>query len=261
MGTAKVQGDLWGAAPEGWATIQERQHQPLFEAMLDAAKVGEGSHVLDAGCGGGSASLLAAKRGARVSGIDAAEGLLAYARELVPQGDFRVGDIEMLPFNEKTFSSVIAPNSVQYSADRVATLREFARVCQKGGRVAAGLFSTPEKVAFDLIFADVRKALPEPPPGKGPFELSMPGVLESLFEEAGLNIVDSGEVNCPFIYSDFEQFWFANSSAGPFQGMMRLIGEDALKEAVRDSVEAFRGQDGIIDIGPNHFKYVVATTA
>ncbi len=71
MGTAEIQGELWGAAPEGWVTIQEPMHRPLFDAMLDAAKTVEGTHVLDAGCGGGGASLAAAERGARVSGIDA----------------------------------------------------------------------------------------------------------------------------------------------------------------------------------------------
>ena len=258
MGTVKIQGELWGAAPEGWATIQEHLHQPLFEAMLEAAQVGQGSHVLDAGCGSGLASLLAAKRGARVSGIDAAASLLAYAQERVPQGDFRVGDIEVLPFDDNTFSGVIAANSLQYSADRLATLRGFARVCKEGGRIVVGLFSTPDKVAYDSIFADVRKALPAPPPGKGTFELSMPGVLESLFEEAGLSIIESDEVDAPFHYSDYEEFWKANSSAGPFQGMMQLIGEDFLKEALREPVLAFRQHDGTINIGPNYFKYLVS---
>jgi hypothetical protein len=40
-------------------------------------------------------------RGALVSGIDAAEGLVAIARERVPDGDFRVGDIESLPFGNE----------------------------------------------------------------------------------------------------------------------------------------------------------------
>ena len=30
-----------------------------------------------------------------MSGLDAAEGLVAIARERVPEGDFRVGDLEM----------------------------------------------------------------------------------------------------------------------------------------------------------------------
>lgn len=258
MSSAEMQGKLWGANPEGWATAQERQHSPLFEVMLDAAQVVTGSRVLDAGCGSGYASKLAAQRGAQVSGIDAAAGMITYAKERLPEGDFRVGDIQSLPYENDSFNAVIAPNSVQYSADRVATLKGFSRVCQAGGRVVAALFSTPERVAYTPIFSAARDVMPEPPPGKGPFELSKPGVLESLFVEAGLNIIDSGEVNCPFIYSDFEQFWFANSSAGPFQGLMLTVEEDIVKEAMRQAAEEFKKADGSIEIAPNYFKYIVA---
>ena len=63
MGTAETQGDLWGQAARDWASIQEPMHRPLWEAMLDEARVGSGTHVLDAGCGGGGASVLATERG------------------------------------------------------------------------------------------------------------------------------------------------------------------------------------------------------
>ncbi len=259
MGTAELQGDLWGRAPDGWATIQELQHRPLFKAMLEAARVVDGGHILDAGCGGGAASVMAAELGAQVSGIDAAEGLINHARKRVPGGDFRVGDIEELPFDDDAFSAVIAPNSVQYSGDRLATLRGFARVCQEGGHIVAGLFGTPKKVAFAPVFAAVRDALPQAPPRGGPFELSMPGVLESLFEEAGLTVIESNEVDCPFQYDDFEQFWYANASAGPLQGAMQVVAEADLKEALRRATEPFRQPDGTIRIAPNFFKYVVAS--
>lgn len=227
--------------------------------MLDDTNVGPGTHVLDAGCGGGGASLAMRERGASVSGLDAAEGLITIARERVPGVDFLIGDIESLPFEDDAFDVVFASNSVQYSADRVATLRGFARVCRPGGRVVAGLFGPPEKVEYRVIFGAVRDALPEPPPGAGPFELSMPGVLEGLFEEAGLDVVGGGEVDVPFLYADFETFWRANSSAGPFQGAMQVAGEERVMATVREAVEAFMLDDGSIEIRPNAFTYVVAS--
>ena len=93
MGSSKIQGELWGAAARDWAEIQEPLHIPVWQAMLDAAKVGQGTFLLDAGCGGGGASVLAAQLGANVSGLDASEALIAIAGERVPQGDFRVGDV------------------------------------------------------------------------------------------------------------------------------------------------------------------------
>src|SRR5438093_11813299 len=98
MGSATVQGPLWGRAAHDWAELQEPTALPLWEAMLDAAAVGPGKRVLDAGCGAGGASMLAAGRGALVNGLDAAEALLAIARERVPDADFRVGDLDALPY-------------------------------------------------------------------------------------------------------------------------------------------------------------------
>ena len=259
MGTAEIQGELWSKVPRDWATLQEPMHKPLWDAMLDRALVGSGTRILDAGCGGGGASVLAAGRGAQVSGLDAAEGLIAIARERVPNGAFRVGDIESLPFDDEVFDAVFAANSVQYSEDRIAALHELGRVCTREGRIVAGLFGPPEKVEYGAIFKAVRDAMPEPPPGGGPFELSAPGKLEGLFEEAGLKVLESSEVDCPFNYPDFETFWRASVAAGPCQGMLRIIGEEKLQSALRDAVDAFRLDNGGFLIQPNAFKYVVAT--
>jgi 2-polyprenyl-3-methyl-5-hydroxy-6-metoxy-1,4-benzoquinol methylase len=78
MGSSTTQGELRGAATRDWAELQEPQHKPVLEAMLDAAKVGQGRRFFDAGCGGG-ASALAAQRGAHVTGLDASEALIAIA--------------------------------------------------------------------------------------------------------------------------------------------------------------------------------------
>ena len=65
---------------------------------LDAIGVGEGDTVLDVCCGPGRISVLAAERGAAVTGIDSAEKMLEHARENAQQAgvadrcDFRLLD-------------------------------------------------------------------------------------------------------------------------------------------------------------------------
>ena len=259
MGTADVQGELWGPGADDWARLQEPKHAPLWEAMLDAASVTAQTRLLDAGCGGGGSSMLAAERGATVTGLDATPELVRIAAARVPTGEFRVGEIQDLPHEDNAFDAIIAANCVQYAADPVATLREFARVCRPEGRIVAALFAPAAKVAFAPIFAAVRDTLPEPPPGDGPFALSAPGKLESLFAEAGLEVFDRGEVDCPFHYPDFETFWRASSAAGPFLGAMRAAGEERLRQALHEAAEQFRDEDGSLHIEPNTFKYVAAT--
>src|SRR5579863_6647227 len=108
IGSAILQGHLWGGAAHTWAELREPIATPLWQAMLDTAGVGSGTRLLDAGCGAGGASLLAAQRGALVNGVDASEALLAIARRRLPDGDFRVGDLEALPYAGSTFDVVIA---------------------------------------------------------------------------------------------------------------------------------------------------------
>jgi hypothetical protein len=46
MGSAEVQCELWGRAADDWASLQEAQHAPFFEAMLNAAGVGDRPNAL-----------------------------------------------------------------------------------------------------------------------------------------------------------------------------------------------------------------------
>ena len=253
-----MQSELWGKAARDWADIQEPMNRPLWEAMLNATHVGPGTRLLDVGCGGGGASLLVAARGAQVTGLDAAEGLIAFARERAPNSEFRVGDMVDLPFADGAFDLVFAANSIQFAGDWLAALRELGRVCVLNGRIAVGLFGPPEKVAFRAIFETISAMLPEPLSGGGPFALSGPGKLEGLFEQAGLSVLASDEIDCPFGYPDFATFWRGTTAAGPFQSILPVVGEAQLKLALRDAVEPFCCGDGRILIRPNRFKYVVA---
>jgi len=87
MGWAGMNGPLWSASAEDRATIQEPLHEPLFQAMMDAAEVGAGTRLLDIGYDGGCAGGLAVKRGAKVTGIDSAlrSGCRASQRTTSPR--------------------------------------------------------------------------------------------------------------------------------------------------------------------------------
>jgi len=260
MGSARVQGELWGRAADDWASLQEAQHAPFFEAMLDAAGVGDGVRFFDAGCGGGGASVLADRRGAVVSGLDASAPLIDVARGRVSGGDFRVGDLEALPFADESFDAVIAANSIQYAEDRVAALRELARVSAPGSRIAVGLFGRPENVDFRVVFAALRDSMPVPPSGDGPFGLSGEGVLQGLVEQAGLDVLESGEVDLPFVYEDTELFWRGVISGGPPQAAKDIVGEDVLKDAVLEAIAPYMTDTGGIRLDNNVFQYVTATS-
>jgi ubiquinone/menaquinone biosynthesis C-methylase UbiE len=122
--TPQVNGRLWGSAAADWAAIQEHTCRPVYEAVFDFVDLKPGARYLDVGCGAGLAAQLAAARGAQVSGLDAAENMLAIARTRVPDGDFHVGELESLPFPDGTFDLVTGFNAFQYAANPVAALAD-----------------------------------------------------------------------------------------------------------------------------------------
>lgn len=257
MGSAEVQGDLWGRAAQDWSTLQESHHGPLFEAMLAAAGVDRGDRFLDAGCGSGGASLLAADRGAVVTGLDASAPMIEIAKKRLLSADFRVGDMEQLPFPDGSFDVVFAANSIQFAANPLSALEELGRVATSKGRVVVSLFASPEQVDFRVAFEAVSRVCPTPPSGLGPFTLSHGDDLEQLMIQSRLEPTASGEIECPFSFPNREAAWKAIASSGPSQSAMDAVGEDTLRAAVLDTFGTFEKDSGDILLH-NSFKYVTA---
>ena len=108
-GSATRWGPLFGGRAHDWAETWEGPQGwgiPVYGHVLDRAHIGLGTSVLDCGCGAGRFAQMAADRGASVAGIDAAGELLEIAAERTPGGDFRVGDIQALPWPENSFDAV-----------------------------------------------------------------------------------------------------------------------------------------------------------
>ena len=127
MGTAlRCQGSRLGAdqtweGPNGWGTV-------VYGHVLDHARIGAGTRVLDCGCGAGRFARMAADRGADVAGIDAAPALVEIAASRTPSGEFRVGDLEALPWPDDTFDVVTGFSAFQFAQDNVWGLVEARRV-------------------------------------------------------------------------------------------------------------------------------------
>lgn len=250
MGSAAIQGRLWGARAQDWATYVEQACLPLFGAALDAARVTVGTRLLDAGCGAGLLSVLARFRGAEVTALDASPGLLAIARQRLPGADVRERDLEALPFADAGFDAVAAVNSIFYAADMAAAMRELVRVARRGGRVVVTAWGPVERCEFlAAVTPGLGPLMPPPPPGTPPPHfgvLSEPGALAGLLEGAGLRVVDEGEVACPFVFPSSEASWRGNSSAGVNQAAIAHSGEAAVRAVYADADRAHMRPDGSI---------------
>ncbi len=245
MGTAQVQGELWGTRARDWADLQEASFRPVYEAAFKAAGVGPGSSVLDVGCGAGLSLLVAREMGATVSALDASAALLEIAKSRCPSADVRVGEIEELPFGDQTFDVTTGFNSFQYAADSVHALAEARRVTKPEGRIVVTVWGAAENCELAPYIAALGKCLPPPPPGApGPFALSAPGALEVLVGKAGLKPDGVTTMNTTMSFPDRAIAIRALISAGVAERAIRHSGEDAVRAAIDEAIGHKRKSDG-----------------
>lgn len=258
MGSAQIQGELWGARAREWADLQEVSFRPLYDAALDAARVGAGSVVLDVGCGAGLALQMAQARGARVNGLDAAAGLVDIARKRCPGGDIRVGESEELPFEDNSFDATTGFNSFQYATDPVHALAEASRVTKPNGYVVVAVWGAADKCELAPYLAAIGKLLPPPPPGApGPFALSAPGALEALVGKAGLKPGTTASVITSMRFPDEETTVRGLLASGVVERAIRNSGEAAVRRGVSDAIRPARKGDGSYEF-KNQWQFLLA---
>jgi SAM-dependent methyltransferase len=257
MGSAQMQDRLWGPGARDWSDLNEPSCTPFYEAVFEAIAVGPGMALLDAGCGGGYALQLAAKRGATVTGFDACAPLLDIARERVPGADMRHGELESLPFAGHSFDAITAFNSVQFAADPVAAVRELRRVARSGAPVGILTWGAPERCETRVILAAIGGLLPPPPGAEGPFALSVPGKLEELAAAAGLVPEQAADVPTALIYPDLDTAVRTQLSSGPARMAIEHAGEPATRRALAAAFADSRQSDGSYR-QDNVFRYLIA---
>ncbi len=148
MGTAlvtlqRVTGAAAGPLRSDWGLGHyERtaaQLAPASGVVVERAAPRGSERVLDLGCGTGNAALLAAARGATVTGVDPAPRLLEIARaRAVDHGvdiTFARGEAAALPMESGSVDVLLSVFGVTFAADPGAAAAEMARVTAPRGRI------------------------------------------------------------------------------------------------------------------------------
>lgn len=115
-----------------FSAVTERAIEPL----LDTAKVGLATRVLDVASGPGHLAQRAAQRGANAVGIDLAPEMVALATKLYYLVPFREASAEQLPFPDGSFDAVTCAFGVGHFPEPERVLAEMARVLAPGGVAA-----------------------------------------------------------------------------------------------------------------------------
>lgn len=155
--------------------------------LVNRAAVTSSDRVLDAGSGiGGTARLVAAQTGARVTAVDLTADYCETARwlnhavGLDDRIDVRHGDVLDLPFADGSFDVVISQHVQMNVADKPRLYAEARRVLVPGGRLAVwDVTAGPEQpIRFPVPWATTAEQS----------HLVAPDALRELLEDSGFEV-------------------------------------------------------------------------
>jgi SAM-dependent methyltransferase len=166
--------------------------------------------VLDCGCGGGEYVRALLARGADAFGVEFDEGKLAAetARDADLAARLSLGDLEALPFPDRSFDLALLNEVLEHVPDDGAALAEVCRVLRPGGRLI--LLSPTRLYPFEthgVFRRGTGRRVPHTIPGIPWIPLALgtrlfdywarnywPWELRALVERAGLRVIATGGV-------------------------------------------------------------------
>jgi SAM-dependent methyltransferase len=265
------------ARARDWSEIQERMLVPLYEAVYERLEVGSGTRLLALGCGSGLALLLAASRGAAVTGVDSRPERLALARQrLLPQAwDTRPRTGARLAGTPADALAVTEPGSpapaytlvtafepigcLAGDPDGLAGLLATATpLAEPGAQVVLAGWGPPEQCTA----ASVLRTAAGPAAalcGDGGLCPARRDDLEDVARRAGLRPDTSGRVACPFGYADLDSAVRGMLATGLFDAAIAAADRDRVEKELAEALHAHQRRDGTVWLS-NVFRYLITRT-
>ncbi|SHM69145.1 hypothetical protein SAMN05216499_113101 [Actinacidiphila paucisporea] len=247
---------------------------PLYDTVHDRLDVGPGTRLLALNCGSGLAVLLAAARGATVTGYDADPDRLRLAAEraavqrrpgTLPRGSrphaaaavLRAGAPEEADLRDGGYGLVTALDPATPADDLRPALSAVAGTARPGSAVVLAGWGPPERCsAARVLKVAARLAEPRGTAGPAP-RLSGRDDLEDLARDAGLRPDGSGRVSCPFGYQDKASAVRGLLSTGLFDAAVAATDQQQVEKEVAEALHPYRRPDGTVRM-ENVFRYLVA---
>ncbi|MBV9560791.1 MAG: methyltransferase domain-containing protein [Bradyrhizobium sp.] len=213
-----------------------------IQPLLDAAGVGAGSNLLDIATGPGSVAARARRLGAACTGVDLSQGMIALARVSHPDIDFRIAEVEHLPFADRSFDVVVCNFGLGHFPWPEAAVAECARTLKVGGRVAFSWWDQPDKQRVQGLFreavAEVGAALPpDVPAGHSNLRFCDATEFRKLLVGAGLDDVRVDDHRASYTIADVDTLWRGGLGSFAVTASAIVHQDAATQAAIRASLE------------------------
>jgi SAM-dependent methyltransferase len=238
--------EYWNAAGgERWAANQariDRSLRDIHQRVLAFAAPRAGESVLDVGCGCGTTSRDFGERGARVSGIDISEPMLAVARRVAPNAAFTHADASTHAFGP-THDLVFSRFGVMFFADPIAAFRNLRTALAPGGRLAFVCWRAYADNPWAAVPMEAARPLlppqePTDPLAPGPFAFASADRVREILDAAGWREVvierSDSAMHLGDTIAEAVQDVF---TIGPLSRLVADVGED-VRAQIRERVVA-----------------------
>ena len=214
----------------------------MTDKLGETLDIGEGSHLLDAGCGVGDvARRLASTRGYRVTGIDLLDFNIADAEKraalqvLSPMPSFSVMDYSKLSFEDATFDGAYTMETLVHANNPESVIEGFFRILKPGGQIVLFEYShqpyekMPPRAAY--VFKEINRVAAMPA-----FDQFSYGTLVNIMGQAGFVDVKSEDISkniWPMLHA------FSLIATVPYQ-ISRLVGKTGKLPNAMSGAELWR---------------------
>lgn len=217
----RVQRYGWDRAASYYERYWARQLQPAHDALIGAAALKSGAHVLDVACGTGLVTMRAIELvgpSGSVVGTDLSDTMVTAARsEARGRGfaaTFRQMNAEELDFPDATFDTVLCALGLMYVPDPDAAIAEMFRVVRPGGTVVASVWGARRECGWAEIFPIVESRVAS---DVCPlfFQLGTGDVLADAMRAKGAQDVESVRLSTVLHYAGDDDAVGAAFAGGP----------------------------------------------
>jgi SAM-dependent methyltransferase len=224
------------------------------EAIMQAARVEAGMHVLDIASGTGEPALTLAELvgpEGHVTATDLGADMIAVAKQHAERAGltnmtFLQADAHELPFADRSFDRVTCRFGVMFFADAPQALGEIYRVLKPEGRVAFTAWGPLEQnpYASSALTPFLKRVdVPPPPPGAPqPFRYAEAGTLSAELQRAGFREVQEELRTISWAWpGPPEELWeHFRDVAVPFHPTIYGLEPEEREQAFGEVVEGYR---------------------
>jgi len=177
-----------------------------------------GLRWIDIACGTGAFTELIKQHCAplEIQALDPAEAQLVYARQRSSSSGatFIKGDAMALPFEDGRFDAAVMALALNLVPDPSKGVSEMVRVVRSGGTVSTYIWDLPDGgFPYGPIQTEMH-AVGMMPPQPPRADTTAMAALETMWEDAGLEAIQTRKISVKRDFSDFEDFWSASTGTG-----------------------------------------------